>query len=88
MAAMDAVEKDTNAGYEADDMTNAIRLPHCSLLTLYLKQRLLKLVRPVREESGFAAWEILLKEIQPASRCKSRKDPRFADPVCKERDYQ
>ena len=26
MAAMDAVEKDTNAGYEADDMTNAIRL--------------------------------------------------------------
>ena len=71
---MDQVERDLDASYELDDMTDetkgrSVRL--YSLLTSYLRQRPLKLIRHVRRENGFAAWQILLRELQPATRARS-----------------
>lgn len=73
-AAMEAVEKDMNADYALDDMSEemqgvAIRL--YNLLTSYMRQRPSKLVRHVRQENGFAAWQTLLKEMQPATHARS-----------------
>ena len=71
---MDHVERDLDASYELDDMTDetkgrSVRL--YSLLTSYLRQRPLKLIRHVKRENGFAAWQILLRELQPATRARS-----------------
>ena len=73
-AAMEVVEGELNADYALDDMTEetqgmAIRL--YSLLTSYMRQRPLKLVRHMKQENGFVAWQTLLKEMQPATRARS-----------------
>ena len=73
-AAMEAVEKELNGDYALDDMSEemqgmAVRL--YSLLTSYMRQRPLKLVRHVKQENGFIAWQTLLKEMQPATRARS-----------------
>ena len=59
--------------YTYDDMLDetkgrAVRL--FSLLTSYLRQRPLKLIWYVKKENGFEAWQILLKEMQPATRAR------------------
>ena len=64
------LEKELNADYALDDMSEemqgmAVRL--YSLLTSYMRQRPLKLVRHVKQENGFVAWQTLLKEMQPAT---------------------
>ena len=71
---MDLVERDLEANYDMDDMTDetksrAVRL--YSLLTSYLRQRPLKLIRHVEKENGFKAWQILLREMQPATRARA-----------------
>ena len=74
---MDHVERDLDASYDLydlDDMTDetkgrSVRL--YSLLTSYERQRPLKLIRHVKKENGFAAWQILLRELQPATRARS-----------------
>ena len=73
-ASMDMVESNVDANYNFEDMTDetkakAVRL--YSLLTLYLRQRPLKLIRHVKSENGFEAWQSLLKEMQPATRARS-----------------
>ena len=42
-----------------------------SLLTSYLRQRPSKLIRHVKSENGFEAWQTLLKEMQPATRARA-----------------
>ena len=71
---MDMVENNVEANYDIGDMTDetrakAVRL--YSLLTSYLRQRPLKLIRHVKNENGFEAWQILLKEMQPATRARA-----------------
>ena len=71
---MDVVEKNMDGDYTFDDMLDetkgrAVRL--FSLLTSYLRLRPLKLIRHVNKENGFEAWQILLKEMQPATRARS-----------------
>ena len=66
-----------DANYNFEDMTDetkakAVRL--YSLLTSYLRQRPLKLIRHVKSENGFEAWQTLLKEMQPATRARARED--------------
>ena len=47
----------------------AVRL--YSLLTSYTRQRPLKLVCHVKQENGVVAWQVLLKEMQPATPVRS-----------------
>ena len=47
----------------------AVRL--YGVLTSYLRNRPLKLVKHMRDENGFEAWQCLLKEMQPAKRARS-----------------
>ena len=73
-ASMDMVESNVDANYNFEDMTDetkakAVRL--YSLLTSYVRQRPLKLIRHVKSENGFEAWQSLLKEMQPATRARS-----------------
>ena len=73
-ASMDMVENNVDANYDIGDMTDetkakAVRL--YSLLTSYVRQRPLKLIRHVKSENGFEAWQNLLKEMQPATRARS-----------------
>ena len=73
-ASMDMVEENIDGNYRFDDMTDetkarAVRL--YSLLTSYVRQRPLKLIRHVRNENGFEAWQGLLKEMQPATRARA-----------------
>ena len=58
---MDMVEENVDANYDIGDMTDetkakAVRL--YSLLTSYLRQRPLKLIRHTKNENGFTAWQI------------------------------
>ena len=71
---VDQVERDLEANYDMDDVTDetksrAVRL--YSLLTPYLRQRPLKLIRRVKKENGFEAWQILLREMQPPTRARA-----------------
>ena len=71
---MDMVEKNVNDTYDMENMTDEnqgkpVRL--YSLLTSYLRLRPLKLIRHIKNENGFAAWQVLLKEMQPATRARS-----------------
>ena len=71
---MKLVEENLNGNYELDEMTDetkaqAIRL--YSLLTSYLRNRPLKLVRHMKQENGFEAWQRLLREMQPVTRARS-----------------
>ena len=71
---MDLVENGMNDTYSLEDMTDetkakAVRL--YSLLTSFLRQRPLKLIRHVKHENGFEAWQAVLKEMQPATRARS-----------------
>ena len=71
---MDMVEDNIDADYSLGDMTDetkakAIRL--YSLLTSFLRLRPLKLIRHVKNENGFQAWQVLIKEMQPATRARS-----------------
>ena len=47
----------------------AVRL--YAVLTSYLRNRPLKLVRRIRAENGFEAWQRLLNKMQPATRARS-----------------
>ena len=67
---MKLVEENLNGNYELDEMTDetkaqAIRL--YSLLISYLRNRPLKLVRHMKQENGFEAWQRLLREMQPVT---------------------
>ena len=71
---MDMVEKNVSDTYDMESMTDenkgkSVRL--YSLLTSYLRLRPLKLIRHIKNENGFAAWQVLLKEMQPATRARS-----------------
>ena len=71
---MKLVEENLNGNYELDEMTDetkayAIRL--YSLLISYLRNRPLKLVRHMKQENGFEAWQRLLREMQPVTRARS-----------------
>eukprot|EP00913_Durusdinium_trenchii_P008006 g7509.t1 len=71
---MDMVENNVDADYNFEDTTDetkakAVRL--YSLLTSYLRQRPLKLIRHVKSENGFEAWQTLLKEMQLATRARA-----------------
>ena len=71
---VDMVEDNVDADYSLGDMTDetnakAIRL--YSLLTSFQRQRPLKLIRHVKNENGFQAWQVLIKEMQPATRARS-----------------
>ena len=71
---MDMVEENIDADYSLGDMTDetkakAIRL--YSLLTSFLRLRPLKLIRHVKNVSGFQAWQVLIKEMQHATRAIS-----------------
>ena len=71
---MDMVEENVDGNYDFGDMADetkakAVRL--YSLLTSYLRQRPLKLVRHIKNENGFAAWQTLIKEMRPATRARS-----------------
>ena len=71
---MDLVERDLEANYDMDDMTDETKgraVRFYSLLTSYLRQRPLKLIRHVKKENGFEAWQILLREVQPATRARA-----------------
>ena len=71
---MKLVEENLNGTFELEEMTDdtkaqAIRL--YSLLTSYLRNRPLKLVRHMKQENGFEAWQRLLREMQPVTRARS-----------------
>ena len=71
---MKMVEDNLNGDFTFDDMTDetkamAVRL--YAVLTSYLRNRPLKLVRHIRHENGFEAWQRLLKEMQPATRARA-----------------
>ena len=71
---MDMVGENVDANYDIGDMTGetkakAVRL--YSLLTSYLRQRPLKLIRHIKNENGFVAWQTLVKEMQPATRARA-----------------
>ena len=73
-ASMDMVGANVDGNYNFEDMTDetkakAVRL--YSLLTSYVRQRPLKLIRHVKSENGFEAWQSLLKEMQPATRARA-----------------
>ena len=73
-ASMDMVENNMDGSYKFEDMTDetksrAVRL--YSLLTSYVRQRPLKLIRHVKSENGFEAWQCLLMEMQPATRARA-----------------
>ena len=73
-AAMDVVEKKVNSDYTLDDMTDDMKTMSVrlySVLTSYLRNRPLKLVKHIKQENGFGAWQLLLKEMQPATRARS-----------------
>ena len=73
-ASMDMVESNVDANYNFEDMTDETKAKAVtlySLLTSYVRQRPLKLIRHVKSENGFEAWQSLLKEMQPATRARS-----------------
>ena len=58
-AAMDVVEKKVNSDYTLDDMTDDMKTMSVrlySVLTSYLRNRPLKLVKHIKQENGFGAW--------------------------------
>ena len=70
-AAMDVVEKKVNSDYTFDDMTDEMKTMSVrlySVLASYLRNRPLK---HIKQENGFGAWQLLLKEMQPATRARS-----------------
>ena len=69
-ASMDLVEENLNGDFRLSDMTDeTVRL--YGVLTSYLRNRPLKLVKHMKDENGFEAWQRLLKEMQPATRARS-----------------
>ena len=71
---MKMVEDNLNGDFNVDDMTDetkamAVRL--YAVLTSYLRNRPLKLVRRIKAENGFEAWQRLLREMQPATRARA-----------------
>ena len=71
---MDMVEENVDANYDLGDMTDETKAKSVrlySLLTSYLRQRPLKLIRRIKNENGFAAWQTLIKEMQPATRARA-----------------
>ena len=73
-AAMDVVEKKVNSDYTFDDVTEEMKTMSVrlySVLTSYLRNRPLKLVKHIKQENGFGAWQLLLKEMQPATSARS-----------------
>ena len=55
-AALDVVEKKVNSDYTFNDMTDEMKT---------------MLVKHIKQENGFGAWQLLLKEMQPATRARS-----------------
>ena len=53
------------------DARKAMAVRLYGVLTSYLRGRPLKLVRHMKDENGFEAWQRLLKETQPATRARS-----------------
>ena len=73
-SSMKMVEDNLGGDFTFDDVTDetkamAVRL--YAVLTSYLRNRPLKLVRRIRAENGFEAWQRLLTEMQPATRARS-----------------
>ena len=71
---MRLVEENLSGNYELDEMTDetkasSIRL--YSLLISYLRNRPLKLIRLMKQENGYEAWQRLLREMQPVTRARS-----------------
>ena len=71
---MKLVEDNLNGNYELDEMTDETKAQPIrlySLLISYLRNRPLKLVRHMKQENGFEAWQRLLREMQPVTRARS-----------------
>ena len=67
------VEENLSGNYELDAMTDetkasSIRL--YSLLISYLRNRPLKLIRHMKQENGYEAWQRLPREMQPVTRAR------------------
>ena len=73
-ASMEFVEENLNGDFKLGDMTDETKMMAVRLygvLTSYLRNRPLKLVKFMKDENGFEAWQRLLKEMQPATRARS-----------------
>ena len=73
-ASMELVEENLNGDFKLGDMTDETKMMAVRLygvLTSYLRNRPLKLVKFMKDENGFEAWQRLLKEMQPATRARS-----------------
>ena len=71
---MKMVGENLNADYNFEDMTDATKSMAVRLyavLISYLRNRPLKLIRHIKSENGFEAWQRLLKEMQPATRARA-----------------
>ena len=71
---MSDVEADLLTTYEFEDMTTETKLYANRLygmLTSYLRNRPLKLIKSVKKENGFAAWRMLMQDLQPSTRQRS-----------------
>ena len=71
---MKMVEDNLGGDFAFDDMTDATKAMAVRLygvLSSYLRGRPLKLVRHMKDENGFEAWQRLLKEMQPATRARA-----------------
>ena len=67
---MKLVEDNLNGNYELEEMTDETKsqaIGLYSLLISYLRNRPLKLVRHMKQENGFEAWQRLLREMQPVT---------------------
>ena len=65
---MRLVEENLN---EMTDDAKASSIRLYSLLITYLRNRPLKLIRHMRQENGYEAWQRLLREMQPVTRARS-----------------
>ena len=71
---MRLVEENLNGSYELDEMTDDTKASSIclySLLISYLRNRPLKLIRHMKQENGYEAWQRLLREMQPVTRARS-----------------
>ena len=82
-AAMDVVEKKVNSDYTFDDVTEEMKTMSVrlySVLTSYLRNRPLKLVKHIKQENGFGRLAVVVE--RDATSNKSKKS-RIAHPTVK-----
>ena len=84
-SSMKMVEDNLGGDFTFDGMTDetkAMAMKLYAVLTSYLRNRPLKLVRHIKAENGFETLQRLLKEMQSATRATAR----VKGPVCRRQD--